>query len=256
MMKDVLASLALLLPLVACGDHSDDATYTSTGAGGSSSAATTSTGAGGVNDPCTGEDHDAARQAAIAPVDAVSKGEVGVLAKDGAITTIFVDASAGGPTGVADNPWIYLSLASLTRVDVSDVGSLASTAWDLALERALVRTNGGDGGPGAGGAIVADEALEELTRADADAASFATEDWLDASCALATDASGSVVTTFADWYDYDEATHHLTPKPVTYLLRGGDGAFYGVRIVDYYATPDGGSGMAGGKYRLEIARLE
>jgi HmuY protein len=40
----------------------------------------------------------------------------------------------------------------------------------------------------------------------------------------------------AGWYDYDSATHVLTPYPMTWLLRTGDGALRALRIESYYDT--------------------
>lgn len=38
------------------------------------------------------------------------------------------------------------------------------------------------------------------------------------------------------WYDYNSATHVLTPFPTTWLLRTGDGALRALRIESYYDT--------------------
>ena len=93
----------------------------------------------------------AARDAALGPIDAVSTGEMKVLSTSGTTRQLFVDASAGGAMNAAQNPWIYVNLGTGTKVAVTDPASFTSKDWDLALKRSLLRTNDGDGGPGAAG---------------------------------------------------------------------------------------------------------
>lgn len=155
------------------------------------------------------------------------------------------------------NPWIYLDLKQGKRVDVTDPASFGSTAWDLAIKRPLLRTNSGDGGPGQGGAVLLDgKAFDAVTAADAASATIAVETWFDAQCNLSTDPAGAIATTFAGWYDYDTATNKLSPHPGVFIVRGGDGSLYKVAILDYYANPDGTSGMAGGRYQLQVGPLQ
>lgn len=257
--------LALALPLTACDDSDSlpndttpTGTTTSTTGAGGTGGTTASAGGGGTGGGTGGQTAscDAERDLALAPIDLVSTGEVSELSASGTTKTLYIDASAGGQAGAPTQPWIYVNLASASRVDVTDPASLASKAWDLGLERALVRTNSGDGGPGDGGAAqITGKAFSDVTAADAAAATIEAETWFDAECKLQTDAADSMKTTFHDWYDYDPATHSITPKDLTYVVRAADGALYKLHILDYYATPDGGSGKAGGKYKIEVAPL-
>jgi hypothetical protein len=49
----------------------------------------------------------------------------------------------------------------------------------------------------------------------------------------------------------------LTPAPGTWIVRGGTGRLFKVRIVTYYAAPGGGAGMGpGGNYLFEVASLD
>jgi hypothetical protein len=180
-----------------------------------------------------------------------------VLSTVGTTRTLYVDASAGGTAMADQNPWIYLSLATGTKVAVTDPGSFTSKAWDLALKRPLIRTNDGDSGPGAGGAVLLDgKAFAAVTAADAAAATIATETWFDASCNLNTDQTGSIATTFSGWYAYDQATNKLAPHPGTFVVRGAAGELYKVAILGYYTNPDGTAGMAGGRYEIEVGPLQ
>ena len=229
------------------GGDTGTGTSTSTGTGTS-----TSTGTGGSAPTCT-----AARDQALGPIDSVSTGEVKVLSTVGTARKLYVDASAGGAMAAAQNPWVYLNLKTGAKVAVTDPGSLASKDWDLALKRALLRTNDGDGGPGKGGAVILDGKLfDAVTAADAASAAIATESWFDASCNLKADPTGAITTTFAGWYDYDQATNKLAPHPGTFIVRGGDAALYKVAILAYYANPDGTPGMAGGRYVIEVGPLQ
>jgi hypothetical protein len=218
------------------------------GGAAASGGGTNSGGAGGAPSPsCT-----QAREDALGPIDSVSDGGVTVLEQVGDVVTLFVDASAGGVQEQASNPWIYLDLATRARVDVTDVTADASTTWDLAFKRPVVRSNSGDGGlAGQGGTIRVPKAFDAVSTADA-SAPFETESWFDQDCSLFTDQAGAIATTFDGWYDYVEMK--VLPAAGTWLIRSGDGAsVFKLEIVDYYANPDGSSGMAGGRYLMRVA---
>ncbi|NUP10387.1 MAG: hypothetical protein HOW73_30420 [Polyangiaceae bacterium] len=207
-------------------------------------------GSGGGSSPvCTEE-----RTEALGPIDTMSTGDVIVLDEEDGAATLFVDASAGGIQEQANNPWIYLDLATLEKVAVTDVSADADTAWDLAIKRPVVRTNSGDGGyAGEGGAVRLDAAFDDVTSADANAA-FETEGWFDADCTLKLDAGGAISTTFDGWYEYDNTV--VSPGGGTWLVRAGDGVkVFKLEILDYYSNPDGSSGTAGGRYRLRVAEV-
>lgn len=233
--------------------HSGDA------AGGSSAGATggESGGAGAGGDSATYECTEV-RDALIGAVDDVSTGDVIVLADGGGEATLHVDASAGGRQAAAQNPWIYVSLAESSRLDLTDGDADASMDWDLALKRELIRTNSADSGPGsAGAAMLERRGFEGITAADAQAAPIQEDDFIDGNtCEASVDEEGKLVSSFSGWYDYDPATHSLAPKDASFIVRGADGeTLYKLRIVTYYSTPDGGTGQASGFYRLRVAEL-
>ena len=218
------------------------------GAGGSTTT-TSAQGAGGGGAQCT-----QARTDALGPVDKVSTGQVIVL--DAGKGEVFVDASAGGIGAQKENPWVYLALATRTRVDVTDVSADAADAWDVAIKRPILRSNGGDGGlAGKGGAVMIPKAFDDVTAADAQGAAFAEDDWFDDECALATDQTGAIKTVFDGWYAYEGMK--VSPAPgTTWLVRGGNGtSIFKLAVLSYYANPDGSEGMAGGKYVVRIATL-
>ena len=206
---------------------------------------------GGQEQTCT-----AAAEQLLQPIDSVSTGEVTELGTDGDITTVFVDASAGGTAGASSNPRLYVSLASRSRVDVTDKTAGTSAAWDLALKRAVLFTNGGHGGSGQGeAAFLPGKEIAEVTAADATSATFRQEVFFDAECNPQTDEAGAVRTSFDGWYDYELATHAVTPKLGTWLVKGATGQLFKVQIMTYTGLPDGGIGMSGGRYVLKVGAL-
>lgn len=216
-------------------------------------------GAGGLGEGGAGSDGTssctAARAQLLGAIDSVSTGNVSLLSNSAGIATLYIGASAGGTAAAAMNPWIFVSLSDSSQVEVTDLSSTASSAWDLALKRPLLYTNGGDGGPGEGGAVLIDKAFEAVTAADAAQATFASEKFFDADCNPIVDLTGAVATSFSAWYDYDASTHVLSPHAGTWLVHGATGKLFKLRIKTYYATPEGGTGTAGGGYLLEVGAL-
>jgi hypothetical protein len=66
---------------------------------------------------------------------------------------------------------------------------------------------------------------------------------------------GAPNATFADWYDYDQATMIPTPKNVTYVVRGGTGKKYKVGIKAYDGKADGTTGGSTGFFLLQVTAL-
>jgi len=198
----------------------------------------------------------AARATALGANDSVAAGKVSVLSTTAGVITLYVDASAGGMTDAPKNPWTFISLVDGSKVQVTDLTSLESTAWDLAIKRAQIYSNGGDGGPGAGGAVWLEKAFDEVTGSDASDTAFNAETFFDAECTPNVElTTGALYTTFIDWYSYDEVTHFLTPAPGTYLVHGGTGKLYKLAFESYYATPSGGMGAASGAYLMKFKAL-
>ena len=190
------------------------------------------------------------------PIDLVSSGEVVLLHETPGKKTLYVDASAGGTQAASTNPRLYLSLETASKVGVTDRSAATSGEWDLALKRPVLFTNGGDAGSGRGGAVFLSEIeFASVGADDARGRTFASESFFEADCTPKLDATGALRTSFDEWYDYDISNNTLSPKRGTWLVRGTTGKVYKVRILTYYATPDGGAGQAGGRYTLEVGEL-
>ncbi len=255
--RRALASATLLTLTAGCGSTAIDAQ--GMGGTGSSSAGGDPTdmkggtaGAASVTmSACSG----ALRQT-LGLVSEQSEGEVAVLEGDAASEMVlYVDASAGGVGGRDGYPWVYVSLASGTSVPLTDLEALTSNAWDLAFKRFVVRTNGRDSGPGAGGALRVSLPWASVDASTLGSRALPTEDWFDDDCNLTVDPNGELVTTFTGWSMYNEATHTLSAGPFVFLVRGAQGALYKVAILDYYSSPSGKQGSLAGRYKLRVAPL-
>lgn len=118
-----------------------------------------------------------------------------------------VDASSS-------SEWAYFDLDTLSVV-TSD-----SADWDLAFQQFSVIVNGGVSGSGGVEAVVLDG-----QHADFGTVSVPDSGWT-------TDETDAMV--FNGWYNYDGATHVITPGDKLYFVQTGEGAVYELRIVDYY----------------------
>lgn len=97
----------------------------------------------------------------------------------------------------------------------------ADPAWDLAARRFHLKLPVPAGSEGV--AVMALGDLD-LTEVSPDAAGT----WM-------SDAEGDPALERGDgWYAYDPTTHVVSPRPITYLLRTGDGALRALRIESYY----------------------
>ncbi len=196
-----------------------------------------------------------AREDLLIPIGKVSTGAVTVLSDTGGVKKLYIDASGGGTANAIKNPRIYVDLEAGARVEVTDTTATMSTAWDLALKRDKIFTNGGDAGPGMGAAMILDKTFSAVNAAEANGTALVPEKFFDADCNPQVDQTQTVSTTFSDWYDYDQVTHIPTPKDVTYVVAGGTGKKYKVAITAYDGLPDGGMGMATAFYLLEVTAL-
>lgn len=185
------------------------------------------------------------------PIAKVSTGAVAVTTTTG-VTSGTIDATAGGVSGSADNPYVYVDLAAGTRVEIDDVAALTSDAWDIALKRSSLRVNSGDSGTGERElAAVQGATLDAVTAAPA--SGFATDDFATDDCELQTIPGGEPLSAFGEWYDYDPATHVVTPKEEVYVVRRKDGASFAIRFATYYG--DTAMPMRGAFYQVEWKSL-
>lgn len=246
--------MGLACMVVACSSSPLDpgSTAGGSGSGGGAGAAAAGSGSAGAAfvDSCS-----AARAQLLGAIETVSTGSVQVLANTAGVKTLYVDATAGGQNGAATHPWTFIALGEGTKADLNDVSSLQSLAWDLAFKRALIYTNGGEGGPGKGASVFIDKDFGSVTSADLTGAEFVTEKFFDDECNPYVDITGAASTSLSAWYAYDETTHVVSPMAGTWLVRGATGKFFKLAFISYYGTPSGGMGSAGGAYLLKIEAL-
>jgi len=224
----------LLLSLVGCGNKSGDDTSSSNDGGTGDTGAMT---CDPVDPPCS--------DALIADLglqrDVVSDGAVTTVTDgDDFVTTI--DASAGGMNQAPSNPWVYVrfTAAGAEKLKIDDWSSLADTTWDLGLRRYLVRTNGGDSGPGCVGAV----ALREDQYADITAVpagldvstDFPSDDFYTDDCSFIGDSSGladSPNLVLGQWWSYPGC---VATSMIPFLLRTEEGHVIKLVIEQYYAV--------------------
>jgi hypothetical protein len=181
---------------------------------------------------------------------------VKVVSTEGGVTTLYVDASAGGATEAAKSPRLYIKLTG-ERVDIDDNAAFTSADWDLALKRVDIYTNSGDAGPGKGGAVQLSKDFDAVTAADADSATIAPEKFFDENCVGQKDEASFIITTFSGWYNYAVGAGPSVKPNVSYVVLGADGTSrYKVGVVSYTGKNDGSTdGQATGRYILKVAAL-
>lgn len=126
----------------------------------------------------------------------------------------------------SEEDWVPLDLDAALRGE--DPGG---QGWDLQARRYLIALNGGVSGEG--GVQVA--ILDGVSIDEVDAAAL---DALPATAWVSDqeDDDGDGIPAYAlnEWYDYDSATHTLSPKARVYALRSTEGARFALQIEDYY----------------------
>ena len=124
--------------------------------------------------------------------------------------------------------WVLLDLetreAALGATDGEPLG------WDLGFQRFKIMTNSGiSGDAGTGTVRLEDTSWDEVTEAPADGYVADAEDGddEDSDPDLAFMADGA-------WYDYDFATHTLSPRDHVYVVRTASGNYFKVQVLGYY----------------------
>jgi hypothetical protein len=185
------------------------------------------------------------------PIPRTSTGMI-LLTTTGGVTSGIVDATAGGLTGSADNPYLYLDLKAGTKVAITDIDARSSMAWDVALKRASLRANGGDSGTGGRTlAVVQAATLGAVTAAPT--SGYTTDDFADADCLPRTLMGGEPLSSFGEWYNYDSMTHMVSPKAEVYVVERPDGSHTALRVITYYG--DTANPMRGAVYQVEWKQL-
>lgn len=222
--RSLFVLLICSLALVACGDDSENANNTTNN---SLADAGTDTGADTMGEDAGDEDvltiGDTSQQDGLdhrcddAPLadwplhEDISGEAITATTADG-VTTIEVEATAGGSQASSDNPFIYLDLATGEKVEVNDVEAFSNTEWDLAFRRTVIRSNGADSGSAdVSVAKVIDTTFADVTSAPTGDNAWAQDVYYEQDCTLITDPIGYPVTAFnylnpskssASWYEY------------------------------------------------------
>jgi len=131
---------------------------------------------------------------------------------------------------------VYLSFASGGAVTVADPAT--SLAWDIHIDGYDMHFNAGDHGAGDAGGYSAH--IVDLAHADVIQAAPSPTLYL----------ADSVVSVFSTWYDYDGATHQLSPTSAIYLVNDGT-RIWKVQILSYYNPATDASGW----YKIRFAPL-
>jgi len=142
--------------------------------------------------------------------------------------TIIGIASNGQPYG--SGKYTLYSLETNTVITNSDS---ATTKWDVGFRGTTIITNGGNSGPGAGGAFIFVGTFSDLTTIPTD--STFRIDNAPTSYAIKTGSGNG-------WYSYNGATNLITPIPGRILvIRTATGKYAKIEIQNYYkggVTPD------------------
>jgi hypothetical protein len=142
--------------------------------------------------------------------------------------TIIGISSIGQPYG--SGKYTLYSLETNSVVANSDS---ATAKWDIGFRGTTIITNGGNGGPGAGGAFVYTGTYSDLVTIPADS-SFRVDN-APTSYAIKTGSGNG-------WYSYNGATQLITPIPGRILvIRTASGKYAKIEIQNYYkggVTPD------------------
>ncbi|MCA9782598.1 MAG: HmuY family protein [Calditrichaeota bacterium] len=129
----------------------------------------------------------------------------------------------------------YISFASAGQVTVAD--PLTSMDWDLFVDGYDIHFNAGEYGPGTAGGYSAQ--LADLNHADVSQAAPTPNLYM----------AESVQSVFSSWYDYDGATHQLSPADCLYLVRDGSSTWK-LEILSYYNPATDASGWFKIRYAL------
>ena len=136
--------------------------------------------------------------------------------------------ATGQPYGAGK--FTFYSLETNTVIANSDS---ATSKWDIGLRGTTIITNGGNSGPGGGGAFLYVGTFDQLTTIPAD--SVFRVDNAPSAYAIRTGSGNG-------WYSYNGATNLVTPIPGRILvIRTASGKYAKIEIQNYYkggVTPD------------------
>ena len=123
--------------------------------------------------------------------------------------------------------WVYFDLESSSLIPADEV---TSESWDIAFQRYSIMLNGGVSGTG----------LVEIIALEGEYDNFENvmfvEDGTWITDEADSDGDEKPEYAFDSWFDYDLATHVLTPADIVYILRTVENNYFRFRILDYYSA--------------------
>ena len=145
-----------------------------------------------------------------------------------------VDDRLVGPTvytvdARAKDLWMYFDFSQGSVVGVQN---LKTDDWDLAFQRHVIRTNGGDTNPAGQAGLIAVEAqtLADVSQVPSDTAFVS-----DVRTKKRLHAYNPEI---HKWYTYNYTNNVLFPKQVVYVVRTQDGKYAKMRILSSYCKND------------------
>ncbi|MGE3537045.1 MAG: HmuY family protein [Candidatus Tectimicrobiota bacterium] len=123
--------------------------------------------------------------------------------------------------------WMYFDFA---RGSVVAIREPRTESWDLAFQRYVIRTNGGQTNPAGQGALLRlnERALGAVPKVP-DQAEFVSD-------IHPKNRPSSYNPLTEKWFNYSYLANVLAPKPVVYVVRTHDGKYAKMRLLSYYCT--------------------
>ncbi|WP_224248764.1 HmuY family protein [Hyalangium gracile] len=164
----------------------------------------------------------------------VSTGEVREEGTTSGEFHTYVDARAGGLSPNQSYTYLSFTKDGLTRVSVDDQAALASTDWDIAFRRYVIRVNSGVSGPSCVTVAKAPEGtpFESVTSVDS-SWEFRKETYFDATCQLVTDDSGigAPEAVLGSYWSYEGC---LAMTGNVFVVKLADGRHVKLTVTSYY----------------------
>jgi len=137
--------------------------------------------------------------------------------------------------------FVYYDFDTRDIVELTAEEAAQSTVWDLAFQRSVIKTNGGDSGPGSASGVNLNEhsVSKTLTAVtSADLSGLSAGDWIEDGRELVID----------NYYQYNPQTHQLTMTGVVYAMIDAEGKYLKMRIADLIG---GGAPPAMGNFVIQ-----
>jgi hypothetical protein len=146
-----------------------------------------------------------------------------------------IDATGGGIMPTQSYVYARFTDTGLQKVEISDEEAFASTDWDIAFRRFIIRLNSGVSGPSCvtAGRTAPGTTFESLTEEPA-SLSYRTEVYFtDSTCELVADGSGlgSPATALSSFWTYPGC---VAMTNNVYVVRRADGRLVKLQVVSYY----------------------